>query len=173
MRTLLADLCNGAKSLLRFCYDPTVERRTPLTNIDLVRACGPVEHQRFPRRTRFGKPGIFRAAAPGAFPQTPPPTGQAITWGIDQSIKTPYAYAFDFSVGRELPKGFSAALVRERLGRNLLTQRDLRQPIDIVDPKTGIDYFSAATALAKVARPQCCPVATGTSFESTLPRSPT
>ena len=82
----------------------------------------------------------------------PLPGGQAITWGIDQSMKTPYAYAFDFSVGRELPNRFSLQVSYVgRLGRNLLTQRDLRQPLDVVDTKTGIDYYAAATALAKVA----------------------
>jgi len=98
---------------------------------------------------------FFEPAPPGAFPQTPPAYGQAITWGIDQSIKTPYAYAFDLSFGRELPKRFSLQVAYvNRLGRNLLTQRDLRQPIDITDPNTGIDYFAAATALAKVAQAQ-------------------
>ena len=92
------------------------------------------------------------------FFQPPPPAlhplagGQAITWGIDQSMKSPYAYAFDFSLGRELPKKFSLQLSYVgRLGRNLLTQRDLRQPLDVVDTKSGVDYFSAATALAKIA----------------------
>jgi hypothetical protein len=107
-----------------------------------------------PKTNIFGAT-FFVPAPPGQFPQTPPATGQAITWGIDQSIKTPYAYAFDFSLGRELPRGLSLQVSYvNRLGRNLLTQRDLRQPIDIFDPKTGIDYFSAATALAKVAQAQ-------------------
>jgi hypothetical protein len=109
---------------------------------------------KIPVNNIFGA-NFFVQAPPGQFPQTPPATGQAITWGIDQAIKTPYAYAFDFSVGRELPKGLSLQLSYvNRLGRNLLTQRDLRQPIDLYDPKTGIDYFSAATALAKVAQSQ-------------------
>ncbi len=96
---------------------------------------------------------VFYTPPPsGTFPQTPNPFSQAITWGIDQSMKTPYAYAFDFSVGRELPNRLSLQLSYVgRLGRNLLTQRDLRQPLDIVDPKTGIDYYAAATDLAKVA----------------------
>jgi len=98
---------------------------------------------------------FFVPAPPGQFPQTPPATGQAITWGIDQSIKTPYAWAFDLSLGRELPKGLSLEVSYvNRMGRNLLTQRDLRQPIDLFDPKSGVDYFSAATALAKVAQQQ-------------------
>jgi len=92
----------------------------------------------------------FLLSAPPAL--HPLPAGQAITWGIDQSLKTPYSYAFDFSVGRELPNHLSLQVAYVgRLGRNLLTQRDLRQPLDIVDPKTGVDYYSAATALAQIA----------------------
>jgi hypothetical protein len=92
---------------------------------------------------------FFQPAPPALHPL---PGGQAITWGIDQSMKAPYSYAFDFSVGRELPNRFSLQLSYVgRLGRNLLTQRDLRQPLDVVDTKSGVDYFSAATALAKIA----------------------
>jgi hypothetical protein len=95
---------------------------------------------------------------PGGFPQTPPsgyPGGQAITWGIDQSLKTPYAYAVDFSVGRELPHGYTLQFAYVgRFGRSLLTQRDLMQPLDLVDPKSKIDYYAAATAISKLARTQ-------------------
>lgn len=98
---------------------------------------------------------FFEPAPPGAFPQTPPPFGEAITWGVDQSLKTPHAYAFDFSIGRELANGFSLQLSYVgRLGRKLLTQRDLTQPLDLVDPKTRIDYFKAATAISKLATAQ-------------------
>src|SRR5260370_42149390 len=44
---------------------------------------------------------------PGQFPQTPNPAGEAITSGAGQSLKTPYAYTIDFSIGRELAKPFS------------------------------------------------------------------
>ncbi len=95
---------------------------------------------------------FLQAAPPGAFPQTPNPFAQAITWGVDQSIKTPYAWAVDFSIARELPKKMSLQVAYVgRFGRNLMTQRDLRQPLDLVDPKTGIDYYAAATALSQLA----------------------
>jgi hypothetical protein len=96
----------------------------------------------------------------GMFPQTPQTFGEAITWGIDQSLKTPYAFAMDFSIGRELPRGFSLQLSYVgRLGRRLLTQRDLAQPLDLVDPKSKIDYYAAATAISKLARSQTNPLA--------------
>jgi len=96
---------------------------------------------------------FFPLVPPGAFPQTPNPFGQAITWGVDQSLKNPYAYTMDFSIGRQLPKNFSLQLSYVgRIGRNLLTQRDLMQPLDLVDPKTGIDYYSAAARMSELGR---------------------
>jgi hypothetical protein len=101
---------------------------------------------------------IFFDPPPGQFPQTPVNGSQAITWGVDQSIKTPYAYTFDFSIARELPRQFSLQLAYVgRLGRNLLTQRDLRQPLDLKDPKSGIDYYAAATRLSQLARQGVAP----------------
>lgn len=101
---------------------------------------------------------FFTPPPPGQFPQTPPAFGQAITWGVDDTIKTPYAWTMDLSVGRELPKGLSVEVAYVgRLGRHLLTQRDLRQPLDLVDPKTGIDYYAAATRISQLARQGICP----------------
>ena len=121
-------------------YD-TADGVPRVTNINIV-----------PTVSQFTGNQFLTPAPAGAFPQTPSTTLQAITWGVDQSMKTPYAYAFDFSIGRELPNKMSLQLSYVgRLGRNLLTQRDLRQPLDIVDPKSGIDYYAAATALAKIA----------------------
>ena len=83
-----------------------------------------------------------------------------IYWGLDDKLKTPYAYGFDLSYTRELKGGFTfeAAYVG-RLGRRLLQERDLAQPINLVDPKTGVSYWQAVTALAKIYR-------TGQSVES-------
>jgi hypothetical protein len=137
-------------------YD-TAANAPRVTNINVIPHRGPVDCPD-PNNPPSGSQLFLTPSPPGAFPQTPvstlPITSnlQAITWGIDHSLKTPYAYAFDFSIGRELPKKFSLQLAYVgRLGRNLLTQRDLRQPLDVVDTKTGIDYFAAAAALAKVA----------------------
>jgi hypothetical protein len=100
---------------------------------------------------------IFIPAPPGTFPQTFPSTlntgGFAITWGLDQNIKTPYSYALDLSVGRELPKGFALEVSYVgRLSHRLLVQSDLAMPLDFFDKKSGLDYFKAVTALAKIYR---------------------
>ncbi len=96
---------------------------------------------------------FFTPPYPNGFPQTPLNGGEAITWGVDQSLKTPYAWAADFSIGRELPHGYSLQFSYVgRFGHRLLTQRDLTQPLNLVDPKSGIDYNSAAKALSQLSR---------------------
>ena len=93
----------------------------------------------------------------GPFPVTPPGAydlgGFAIYWGLDNNLKTPYSYAFDLSFSREIGGGFTfeAAYVG-RLGRRLLQERDLAQPLNLKDPKTGLTYYQALTALAKIYR---------------------
>ncbi len=70
-------------------------------------------------------------------------TGFAITWGIDDRLKTPYSEAIDFSVQRELPGGFTLETAYlGRFGRRLLQQLDLAEPLDLVDPQSGMDYFT-------------------------------
>ena len=86
------------------------------------------------------------------YPYTPPNnvnTGLAITWGVDNKIKTPYTIAFDTSIQRELPHGFSVeGDYIGTFGRHLLQQNDIATPLDLVDPKSGMDYFEAAKLLS-------------------------
>jgi hypothetical protein len=108
-----------------------------------------------PTTDKNGHP-ILIPAPPGTFPQTPPSTldagGFNIGWGLDNSIKTPYSYALDASIGRELPRGFSIEVSYVgRLSHRLLTVEDLAMPLNLVDKKSGIDYFSAASTLSKLA----------------------
>lgn len=100
---------------------------------------------------------LIRPAPTGPFPYTPPVSTpgnslQQITWGFDDRLKTPYSETVDFSISRELFGGltFEAAYVG-RFAHRLLQQRDLAMPLDIKDPKSGVDYFAAATAFAKLA----------------------
>ena len=85
----------------------------------------------------------------GKFPTTPPAI-QALTWGIDSSLKTPYSHVFDLSVQYQLAKGNSLEVsYTGRLGRRLLQMRDIATPLNLTDPKSGSDYFTAATKLSK------------------------
>ncbi len=101
---------------------------------------------------------IFISAPTAHFPQPFPSSlatgGSAITWGIDDKLKTPYAYTLDFSISRQLSSGFSLDVAYVgRLSHRELAQEDLAMPLDIYDAKSGVDYFTAATALARAYRP--------------------
>jgi hypothetical protein len=90
---------------------------------------------------------------PAVFPETFPTGTFYIGSSIDRGLKTPYAYTFDFSVARELRGGFSLEVAYVgRMSRRLLMQLDVGTPLDLKDPKTGMDYFTATTALAKIYR---------------------
>jgi carboxypeptidase family protein len=97
---------------------------------------------------------ILPPAPSGTFPAIPPTADQnggfAITWGLDDKLKTPYSHVVNFSITRELPKGF--VLETSYVGRfahRLLQEEDLAMPLDIFDPTSHTDYFSAAQALGK------------------------
>jgi Carboxypeptidase regulatory-like domain len=103
--------------------------------------------------------GVLLNPAPTApFPYTPPVSTlgnplQQITFGFDDKLKTPYSETVDLSFTRELRGGFvvEAAYVG-RFAHRLLQQRDLAMPLDLKDPKSGVDYFTAATQFAKLAQ---------------------
>jgi hypothetical protein len=93
------------------------------------------------------------------FPQTFPSglngdTGAyAVYWGMDNGLKTPYSYTIDLSVGRELGHDLTLQVSYVgRLSHRLLSQEDVAAPLDLVDPKTHIDYYTAVQALAKLYR---------------------
>jgi hypothetical protein len=85
------------------------------------------------------------------YPYTPPLTGFAITFGLDDRLKTPYSYAADFSIQKELGQGFvfETAYVG-RFGRHLMQQLDIAEPVNFVDTKSATNYFTAATQLSKL-----------------------
>jgi hypothetical protein len=90
---------------------------------------------------------------PEPFPSNPAPGSEAITWGLDNHIKTPYSYTLDLSVQRQLPSGFTLNVAYVgRLSHRLLAQDDVAMPLDPYDKAAGMDYFAAATALAKIYR---------------------
>ena len=96
---------------------------------------------------------LVQPAPAGSFPVTPPAgiaSGYAITWGLDDHLKTPYSHLLDFSLTRELPKSFvfEASYVG-RFAHRLLQEEDFAMPADLWDPKSHTDYFGAATTLAK------------------------
>ena len=95
---------------------------------------------------------IFANSPGGTFPTQFPPDAFQVYWGMDDKLKTPYSYMLDFSYGHELPHGFALqATYVGRLAHRLLSQTDLAMPLDLVDPKTGVDYFKAIRPLSQAA----------------------
>lgn len=90
----------------------------------------------------------------GPFPVSPPDQigdgGFAITWGLDDKLKTPYSHVIDFSITRELPSNFvfEASYVG-RFAHRLLQEVDLAEPVNLKDTTGGQTYFQAAQALAR------------------------
>ncbi|MBZ5689659.1 MAG: TonB-dependent receptor [Acidobacteriia bacterium] len=102
-------------------------------------------------------PPSLLQSAPGApsFPETVPTMqelgGSNFGSSLDTALKTPYSYALDFSVERELGAGFSLDLSYVgRLSHRLLGSQDVAQPLNLRDKKSGLDYFSAIQPLAKL-----------------------
>ncbi len=96
---------------------------------------------------------IMPAAPPSAYPAALPAGDEAITNGIDQSIETPYSYAADFSFERSLPGNITLdADYVGHFGNRLLDLDDIAEPLDLKDPKTGVDYFTAVDRLSQLGR---------------------
>jgi Carboxypeptidase regulatory-like domain len=98
---------------------------------------------------------LVGAPPTGPFPVFSPsgaatPGGFAITWGLDDKLKTPYSHVIDFSITRELPSNFvfEASYVG-RFAHRLLQEEDLAEPTNLYDPGSKTTYFQAAQALAR------------------------
>ncbi len=84
------------------------------------------------------------------FPFTAPLGNFAITWGMDNHLKTPYTEAFDASMQHQFPGGFTFEMAYVgRLGNHLLQSLDLAEPVDYTDPQGGGDYYNAGGQLSK------------------------
>ena len=117
----------------------------------------PDDAPRYTGRTDVPASILSPAAPTIAYPAFPPddPNTNGFTFnsdGIDDHLKTPYSIATDFSIQRQLPGGWTLETAYVgRFGRHLLQQLDLAEPTDLVDPKSGMDYFTAATLMSKFA----------------------
>lgn len=106
---------------------------------------------------------IFGPAPTGGFPVTPANDLFAINWGLNSANKTPYAHVFNVSWERQIGRSSSLQIAYVgTIGRRLPMQVDLAMPTDLVDPKSKMDYFTAATMLSKLA-------AAGTNINNVQP----
>jgi hypothetical protein len=93
-------------------------------------------------------PATYPGAPPVAFPANPPAFAGVITTSIDQNIRTPYSHSYNLVFSRDIGRNFAIdASYVGRQGRNLLVRRDLAMPMNLSDPVSGVDYFSAAQQL--------------------------
>lgn len=93
-------------------------------------------------------PGVV---VPGnlVFPlQQPGDQRRRIESSLDRGVVSPINYSWNFTYGRELPKKmYIEASYIGRMARHLLATRDVMMPNDLRDPKTGMDWYQAATTL--------------------------
>ena len=83
-----------------------------------------------------------------SFPVTPGNI-EALSWGVDNRVKTPYAEVMDFSIQRQVNNAWTVeAAYVGRLGKRLLQNLDLATALDLVDPKSGMDYFKASQLMS-------------------------
>ncbi len=97
---------------------------------------------------------VFGPAPAGGFPYTPSNTNFAINWGLDQTLKTPYAHVFNFSLSRQITSHSSLQVAYVgSIGRRLPMQVDLAMPANLTDPASKTTYFQAGTKLSMAAAP--------------------
>lgn len=86
------------------------------------------------------------------FPQmTPLDNSRRIEASLDGALVTPKSYSWSFTYERQLPKGIVvSASYLGRAGRNLLLQRDVMQVLNLKDPSSKMDWYTAGTMLAKL-----------------------
>lgn len=95
---------------------------------------------------------LFGPTPTGGFPYTPSNSAFAINWGLDQTLKTPYAHMFNLSLSRQIGSHSSLQVAYVgTVGRRLPMQVDMAMPTDLTDTTSGMKYFQAATMLSKAA----------------------
>ena len=94
------------------------------------------------------------------FPQTAPfTTARPIQSSLDQRLIAPINYSWNFTWERELPKGLVVqASYIGRAARHLIASRDVMAVNNLVDSKSGMDWYTAAGMLEQ-ARAAGVPIA--------------
>ena len=111
-----------------------------------------------PLFTGFGQSirTLPRITIPGSisFPRTQPfdtdPAFQSarIESSMDSALVAPINYSWNFTYERELPKGFVVQTSYiGRMARDLIASRDVMALNNLVDPKSGMDWYTAASML--------------------------
>lgn len=99
-----------------------------------------------PQFTAFGQAvrNFPNLVAPNRF-QTPADEAERIESSLDATAVSPINYSWNASYGRKLPGGlFVEASYVGRAARNLLATRDIMALNNLVDPRSGVDWYTAA-----------------------------
>jgi hypothetical protein len=99
-----------------------------------------------------GQP-FFPTPSSVSFPFSPVANTSNLGFAVDPNLRTPYTIHLTASFERQLPKGvvLDVAYVGT-LGRRLLAKADFAQYLDIRDPKSHVDLFSAYRQVAALAQ---------------------
>jgi hypothetical protein len=98
-------------------------------------------------------PPNLPAAPPGGFPQTPPLHAGVITTSIDDTLVTPSAHMGSAIVGFDISRNYTIEVgYVGRFGRDMLVRRDLAMPLNLTDPASSMDYFTAAQTIIGAAQ---------------------
>jgi hypothetical protein len=82
------------------------------------------------------------------FPYQAPVGAEAFANVVDDGVKTPHSAQIDLSIQRELPGGWTLETdYVGRFGRRTLQNMDFAMPLNLVDPASGMDYFTAVDSL--------------------------
>ena len=78
----------------------------------------------------------------------PSDNSRRIETSLDSALVAPINYSWNFTYERQLPKGlFIQASYIGRYANNLIAQRDTMALNNLVDPKSGVDWYTAAGQL--------------------------
>jgi hypothetical protein len=108
-----------------------------------------------PLFTSFNQPirSLPNVVVPGnlQFPLSQPiDEGERIETSVDSNLHAPTEYVWNLTVEREMRAGLTLSVSYVgRSARGLLARRDVTAFNDVVDPKSGMDWYTAATILEK------------------------
>ena len=110
-------------------------------------ACLAPQFQSFGQNVR-GLPNVIVPARLNFPNLQPADNSRRIETSLDSGLVAPINYSWNFTYERQLPKGlFIQASYIGRYANNLIAQRDTMALNNLVDPKSGVDWYTAAGQL--------------------------
>jgi Carboxypeptidase regulatory-like domain len=109
---------------------------------------------------------FFAPPTSASFPFTPVANASNLGFAVDPNLQTPYTIHLTASFQRQLPKGVVLDIAYVgTLGRRLLGKADFAQYLDLTDPASKTDLFTAYRQVAKLA--QASPSSSGAAIDPT------